>query len=268
VDHLSLPYDPARSAFSRGQPAEGAAYADELSSLVSLHDPATIAAVIVEPVTGSGGLYPPPQGYLHRLRELCSRHGILLIFDEVITGFGRIGKAFAAESFNVVPDIIVCAKGMTNGAVPMGAAIVSADVYSAFMNRSAQQIEFSHGYTYSAHPLACAAALATLDVYRDQALFERAAQTAPSWEVAVHSLKEAPHVVDIRNIGLLAAIELESREGAPGARGAQLNQGCFDAGVLIRNAGDIVLLSPPLIISSAEVEQLIGTIRSVLGTMG
>ena len=267
VDHLSLPYDPRRSAFTRGQPKEGVEYADELSSLIALHDPSTIAAVIVEPVTGSGGVYPPPVGYLSRLRELCTRHGILLIFDEVITGFGRVGASFASAALSVTPDIIVCAKGMTNGAVPMGAAIVSSAIYDAYMQRPQDQIELSHGYTYSAHPLACAAALAALDVYRDDALFERAAQIAPQWEAAVHALKGEPHVADIRNIGLLAAIELAPREGAPGARGSELNHFCFESGYLIRNAGDVVLLSPPLIISPQEIERLIGAIRTGLGTL-
>jgi beta-alanine--pyruvate transaminase len=264
VDHLALPYDPRVVAFSRGQPREGAHYADELSSLIALHGEDTIAAVIVEPVTGSGGVYPPPRGYLERLRELCTRHGILLIFDEVITGFGRVGRAFAADLFAVTPDMILCAKGMTNGAVPMGAVLVSSTVFKAFMDKPVEQIELPHGYTYSAHPLACAAALATLDVYRDQRLFERAAQLAPVWEDAVHGLKGARHVVDIRNIGLLAAIDLAPRDGAPGARGTALNQACFEAGFLIRNAGDTVLLSPPLVISETQIRQLIDAIQTGL----
>jgi beta-alanine--pyruvate transaminase len=266
VDHLSLPYDFQRSAFSRGQPAQGADYANELLSLITLHGSARIAAVIIEPVVGSGGVYPPPMGYLAKLRDLCTQHGILLIFDEVITGFGRLGKPFAAEAFDVAPDILVCAKAMTNGAVPMGAALVSGAVYEAFMDRPKTQIELSHGYTYSAHPLACAAALATLDVYREEDLFQRATQVAPLWESAVHALKDHPHVVDIRSIGLLAAIELEPRIEAPGARGAELNQVCFDAGFLVRNAGDVILLSPPLIISSNEIEQLVNAIGTALKT--
>jgi len=267
VDHLSLPYDPTRSSFSRGQPSAGAEYADELSSLIALHGEGTIAAVIVEPVTGSGGVFPPPQGYLRRLRELCTRHGILLIFDEVITGFGRVGRSFAAELFGVVPDLIVCAKGMTNGAVPMGAALVSSEVFDAYMGKPSDQIEFPHGYTYSAHPLACAAALAALDVYRDQQLFERAAELAGTWQEAVHSLRGMPFVTDIRNVGLLAAIDLAPLEGAPGARGVALNQACFAADVLIRTAGDTVLLSPPLVISSSEIARLIETITAGLRTM-
>ena len=263
VDHLSLPYTTERSAFSRGQPAQGADYAEELAQLIQLHDPATIAAVIVEPVTGSGGVYPPPVGYLERLRELCTEHGILLIFDEVITGFGRTGALFAAERLGVTPDIITCAKGMSNGAVPMGGVIVSGDVFGAFMTRAADQIELSHGYTYSAHPLACAAALATLDLYQD-GLLEQGTAMMPIWEEAIHGLRGAPHVADIRNFGLLAGIDLAPRPGAPGARGAALNQACFDAGVLIRTAADTVMLSPPVVISKQQIETLVETIRTGL----
>ena len=267
VDFLSLPYDAARSAYSRGQPDDGAAYAEDLAQLIALHDPATIAAVIVEPVTGSGGVYAPPKGYLERLRSLCTEHGILLIFDEVITGFGRVGAAFGSEAFGVTPDLITCAKGMTNGAVPMGGVLAAGFVYEAFMDRSKDQTELFHGYTYSAHPLACAAALATLDVYRDQGLFERAATIAPAWEAAIHGLKGARHVTDIRNIGLLAAVDLAPRDEAPGARGAALNKACFEAGVLIRNAGDTIVFSPPLIISQDEIEQIASTIRAGLETV-
>jgi beta-alanine--pyruvate transaminase len=263
VDHLSLPYDAARSAYSRGQPEAGADYADELAALCALHDPATIAAVIVEPVTGSGGVYPPPAGYLERLRELCTRHGILLIFDEVITGFGRVGEMFAAQRFGVTPDLITCAKGMTNGAVPMGGVLASGAVYEAYMARPSEQIELSHGYTYSAHPLACAAALATLDIYQD-GLVEQGASVMPHWQQALHGLRGAPHVADIRNFGLLAGIDLEPREGAPGARGAALNQACFDAGLLIRNAADTIMLSPPLIISRDQIDQMVGIVRDSL----
>ena len=265
VDHLSLPYDPARSSFSRGQPESGADFADELIRLIQLHDPSTIAAVIVEPVTGSGGVFPPPRGYLDRLRAICDAHGILLIFDEVITGFGRLGKAFAADAFNVVPDIMTCAKGMTNGAVPMGATLVREEIFEAFMSRPEKQIELSHGYTYSAHPLACAAGLAALDVYRDQDLFARAAALAPDWERAIHALRGAPHVADIRNIGLLAAIDLESRPGEPGVRGAACGEACFERGILIRITGDTILLSPPFIISNEEIAMIAEEIRKVLG---
>jgi beta-alanine--pyruvate transaminase len=264
VDHLALPYEPARSAFSRGQPEAGAEYANELSALVQLHDPSTIAAVIVEPVIGSGGVYPPPRGYLRRLREICDTHGILLIFDEVITGFGRLGEPFAGHAFDVIPDVLTCAKGMTNGAVPMGAAVVREGIYEAFMAGPENQIEFSHGYTYSAHPLACAAGLATLDVYRDQNLFARVAALAPVWEGAIHSLREAPHVADIRNIGLLAAIDLQPRPGEAGARAAACGNICFDAGILVRVSGDTILLSPPFIISEDEIALIAAGIRKAL----
>jgi beta-alanine--pyruvate transaminase len=264
VDHLSLPYDAKASGYSKGQPDAGAQYAEELAQLVALHDPSTIAAVIVEPVTGSGGVYPPPKGYLERLRELCTQHGILLIFDEVITGFGRVGASFAAERFGVTPDLMTIAKGMTNGSVPMGGVLVSGQVFETYMAGPEGQIELPHGYTYSAHPLACAAGLATLDVYRDQQIFERAAEMAPVWEQAIHSLKGEPHVADIRNIGLLGAVELAPREGAPGARGAQLNKLGFEDGVLLRNAGDIMVFSPPLIISESEIHQIVETLRAGL----
>jgi beta-alanine--pyruvate transaminase len=265
VDHMALPYDPKVSGFSRGQPEQGADYAEELAALIALHDPSTIAAVIVEPVTGSGGVYPPPKGYLERLRQLCTQHGILLIFDEVITGFGRVGAAFASERLGVTPDIITCAKGMTNGAVPMGGVLVSGDVYEAYMGGPEGQIELPHGYTYSAHPLACAAGLATLDVYRDQGIFEQAAAIEGFWEEAMHSLKDAPHVADIRNIGVLAAVELSPRAGAPGARGAAVNKAAFDGkDMLVRNAADILLFSPPLIISRAEIERIVDGVRAVL----
>ena len=263
VDHLSLPYDPAVSAFSRGQPGAGAHYAEELAQLITLHDPATIAAVIVEPVVGSGGVYPPPIGYLERLRALCTQHGILLIFDEVITGFGRTGRMFGADRLGVTPDLMTCAKGMTNGAVPMGGVLVSGAVYDAYMAKPAEQIELSHGYTYSAHPLACAAALAALDLYQDE-LLDRGAAIIPVWEDAIHTLRDAPKIVDIRNFGLLAGIDIAPRDGAPGARGAAVNQACFDAGVLVRTAGDTMMLSPPLIITEAQIGMLVDTIRAAL----
>lgn len=261
--HLPLPYD-ERARFSRGLPATGADHADALEQLLVVHDPATVAAVIVEPVTGSGGVYPPPEGYLQRLRDLCTKHGILLIFDEVITGFGRVGAAFAAQAFGVTPDLITCAKGMTNGTVPMGAVIASDTVYDAFMAGSPDAIELFHGYTYSAHPLACAAALATLDVHEELQLAARAARMSPHWEAAAHALRGAPHVADIRNVGLLGAIDLAPRAGAPGARGNACQLACLEAGVLIRNSGDTLVLSPPLVISESQVDQVFGTIRAAL----
>ena len=263
VDHLPHTHNLEHAAFSRGQPQWGAHLADELTALLQIHDASTVAAVIVEPVTGSGGVLPPPVGYLERLRTICDSHGILLIFDEVITGFGRLGAAFGAGAFGVTPDLITCAKGMTNGAVPMGGVIASRSVYDALM-AGPSGIELFHGYTYSAHPLACAAALATLDVYRDFDLFARGRRLAPIWEQAAHELAEAPYVVDIRNIGLLAAIDLKPRDGAPGARGAECAKRCFDEGILIRSSGDTLVLSPPLIISESEIEMAFSTIRRTL----
>jgi beta-alanine--pyruvate transaminase len=265
--HMALPYDRTQSAFSVGQPEYGAHYADELTQLLAtVHDPATVAAVIVEPVIGSGGVYPPPQGYLERLRAICDQHGIVLIFDEVITGFGRLGKPFAAQAFGVTPDIITCAKGMTNGSVPMGGTIVSDQIFDTFMGRSEGQIELFHGYTYSAHPIACAAALATLDVYEDDGLIQRVADIAPVWAKAAHGLRDARHVSDVRTIGLLAAIELQGRTNAPGARGAAVNQACFDAGILIRSSGDTLMISPPFIISEEQIAHLFATLANVINT--
>jgi beta-alanine--pyruvate transaminase len=268
VDHLSHTHSIKHAAFSRGQPQWGVHLADELTTLLQIHDPSTVAAVIVEPVIGSGGVLPPPVGYLEQLRAICDRHGILLIFDEVITGFGRLGAAFGAEAFGVTPDLITCAKGMTNGAVPMGGVIASRSVYDALMAGPPSVIELFHGYTYSAHPLACAAALATLDVYRDLELFARCRRLVPIWERAAHALRDAPHVVDIRNIGLLAAIDVTPRDGAPGARGAECAKRCFDDGILIRSSGDTLVLSPPLIIAESEIEMVFATIRRALDTVG
>lgn len=221
MDHLPHTHNLEHNAFSKGQPAWGAHLADELERLVALHDASTIAAVIVEPLAGSTGVLIPPQGYLERLRAICDRHGILLIFDEVITGFGRLGAPFASQYFGVTPDLITVAKGLTNAAVPMGAVIVRDEIYDTFMQGPAGQIEFFHGYTYSGHPLACAAALATLEIYEKEALFERAASLAPYWQEAIHSLRGLPHVIDIRNLGLVAGIELAPREGQ-GGHGAMM----------------------------------------------
>jgi beta-alanine--pyruvate transaminase len=235
-----------------------------LTKLLQIHDPSTIAAVIVEPVTGSGGVLPPPVGYLERLRTTCDQRGILLIFDEVITGFGRLGAAFAANAFGVTPDIITCAKGMTNAAAPMGGVIVSGKVHEALMQEPENTIELFHGYTYSAHPLACAAGLAALDVYQDLGLFERACRIAPLWEDTAHAVERAPHVMDIRNIGLLAAIDLKPRDGAPGARGAECANRCYEDGILIRNSGDTLLISPPLIITEEQIAAIFAAIRRAL----
>lgn len=261
VDHLRHTHDLARNAYSRGQPDHGVELADDLERLVALHDATTIAAVIVEPVACSTGVLVPPQGYLERLRAICDRHGILLIFDEVITAFGRMGEAFAATRFGITPDIITMAKALSNGAVPMGGLIVRSGIYETMSEGMAPgAIEFAHGYTYSAHPLACAAAVATLDLYREDGLFERARSLESFWEQQIHSLRGAPHVIDLRNIGLIGAIELEPLAGQPGARAYELFRRCYDDGLLIRVTGDIVALSPPLIVEPEQIEQMISVI--------
>ena len=267
VDHLRHPLDIARNAFSRGLPEHGAELADEFEQrLLALHDPATVAALIVEPVQGSTGVIIPPKGYLQKLRAICDKHGILLIFDEVITGFGRLGTAFAADYFGVIPDMICCAKGLTNAAVPMGAVIVRQSIHDAFMAAAPENgIEFYHGYTYSGHPLACAAANATLQVYRDEQLFERAAQMAPVFEAAAHSLRGLPHVKDVRNLGLVCGIELEPIPGKPTARAYDVFERCFwQKNILLRTTGDILALSPPLVISEGQIEELFAKIGEAL----
>ena len=264
VDHLPHTHDP-RNAFSRGQPEEGAELANELETLVRRYGASTIAAVIIEPIAGSTGVLIPPKGYLERLREICTRHGILLIFDEVITGFGRLGAPFAADYFGVQPDLMTVAKGITNASVPMGAVFVRRDIYETVVNATEQGIELFHGYTYSGHPLACAAALATLGVYRDEGLFERAASLASYFEDAVHSLRGSPHVVDVRNLGIVAGIELASRQGKPGARAFEVFTRCFyDENVLIRTTGDIIALSPPLILEKEQIDEIVGAIAKTL----
>ncbi|WP_164920685.1 aspartate aminotransferase family protein [Thermosynechococcus vestitus] len=264
VDHLPHTHNLEHNAFSKGQPTWGAHLADELERLVALHDASTIAAVIVEPLAGSTGVLIPPQGYLERLRAICDRYGILLIFDEVITGFGRLGAPFASQYFGVTPDLITVAKGLTNAAVPMGAVIVRDEIYETFMQGPAGQIEFFHGYTYSGHPLACAAALATLEIYEKEALFERAASLAPYWQEAIHSLRGLPHVIDIRNLGLVAGIELAPREGQGGPRGYDALCRAFEAGLLIRVTGDIIALSPPLIVERSHIDQMVDILSRVL----
>ena len=265
VDHIRHTHDPARNAFSVGQPAHGAELADDLERLCALHDPSTIAAVIVEPVAGSTGVLVPPQGYLQRLREICDRHGILLIFDEVITGFGRTGQAFGAQTFGVTPDLMTVAKGLTNGCVPMGAVIARQTVHDTFMQGPEHLIEFFHGYTYSAHPLACAAGLATLDTYAEEGLLTRAGELQGYFAEALHALKDAPHVIDIRTIGLVGGIELRSRDGAPTQRAFDVFLDCFHQhGVLIRTTGDTIALSPPLIIERAQIDQIVDSLRLAL----
>jgi beta-alanine--pyruvate transaminase len=264
VDHLPHTHGVAGNAFARGQPVHGADLADALEGIVAERGAGTIAAVIVEPVAGSTGVLVPPVGYLERLRGICDRHGLLLIFDEVITGFGRLGAPFAAQHFGVQPDLMTVAKGITNGAVPMGAVGVRREIYDAIVDATKGGIEFFHGYTYSGHPLASAAGLATLKLYRDEGLFERAAGLASYWEDAVHSLRGQPHVIDLRNIGLMAGIELEPRPGAPGARGLDVLTACFNAGLLVRVTADIIALSPPLIIEKGQIDRLFETLGSVL----
>ena len=267
VDHLRHPLDISRNAFAHGMPLHGAELADEFEQrLLALHDPATVAALIIEPVQGSTGVIIPPKGYLEKLRAICDKYGILLIFDEVITGFGRLGTAFAADYFDVIPDLICCAKGLTNAAVPMGAVIAKQSVHDIFMEKSPENgIEFYHGYTYSGHPLACAAAIATLQVYRDEKLFDRAATMSAAFQQAAHGLKGLPHVKDVRNLGLVCGIELEPIPGKPTARAYEVFERCFwEKNLLIRTTGDIIALSPPLIINQEQIVTLFSTLADVL----
>jgi beta-alanine--pyruvate transaminase len=264
VDHLPATHDLSRNAFSRGQPEHGVEYADALEQLIAKHGADTIAAVIVEPVAGSTGVLIPPKGYLERLRAICDQHGILLIFDEVITGFGRLGSAFAAEKFGVVPDMLTIAKGLTNAAVPMGAVCLRGPIYRAVLEASAAGIEFFHGYTYSGHPLAAAAGLATLEIYRSEGLFERAASLESYWADAVHSLKGLPHVIDTRNIGIVAGVELEARAGAVGTRGFETFLKCFEMGIMVRSTADTIALSPPLIVEKNQIDQLFDTLGKAI----
>jgi beta-alanine--pyruvate transaminase len=263
ADHLPHTHDLSRNAFSRGEPAFGAELADDLERLVSLHDASTIAAVIVEPVAGSTGVLVPPKGYLERLREICDKHGILLIFDEVITGFGRLCTPFASDYFGVEPDMMTTAKGLTNGVVPMGAVFTKGFIHEAFMEAPAG-IELFHGYTYSGHPLACAAALATLEVLREQGIVENAARLQPYFEDALYALRGLPHVIDLRSIGLVAGIELEPIPGKPGARAFSAFKQAFADGILIRVTGDIIALSPPLILEKQHIDELFGKLARIL----
>jgi beta-alanine--pyruvate transaminase len=266
TDHLRHTLDLEHNAFTRGLPEWGTHLADDLERLVTLHDAPNIAAVIVEPMAGSAGVILPPKGYLQKLRAICDKYGILLIFDEVITGFGRLGTPFGAQYFDVMPDIVTTAKGLTNGAIPMGAVFVRKHIYDAFMSGPAG-IEFFHGYTYSAHPAACAAGLATQEIYEREGLLTRGAELAKTWEDAVHSLRSAPNVIDIRNLGLVAGIELQSRAGAIGARGYEALVKCFEKGILIRTTGDTIALSPPLIISPTQIDELVTRLGEVLKTI-
>jgi beta-alanine--pyruvate transaminase len=266
VDHIRHTHDPARNSFSRGQPAYGAEFADDLERLCALHGPSTIAALIVEPVAGSAGVLVPPKGYLERLREICTKHGILLIFDEVITGFGRLGQPFGSQRLGVMPDIFTTAKGLTNATVPMGAVFLKDSLYEAFM-QGPDGIELFHGYTYSGHPLACAAGLATLDTLEEEGLLTRVGSLEKHWEDAVHAFKGARHVIDVRNLGLMAAIELEPRPGAPGRRAYEVFVKCFEAGVLIRATADVLAFSPPLIVEKAQIDRIFEAVASTLKTV-
>lgn len=264
VDHLRDTHDLARNAYSRGLPEHGADRADDLERLVALHGAETIAAVIVEPVAGSTGVLLPPKGYLERLRAICDRHGIVLIFDEVITGFGRLGSPFAGQHFGVIPDIMTTAKGLTNGVIPMGAVFVKRGIHDALMQGPENAIELFHGYTYSGHPVAAAAGLATLDIYEREGLLTRAGELAALWTETMHALRDAPHVIDIRTIGLVAGIELASRDGAPGARAYEAFVDCFERGLLIRVTGDVIALSPPLIVTPEQIGQIATELRAAL----
>ncbi|MDX8534885.1 aspartate aminotransferase family protein [Mesorhizobium sp. VK25A] len=264
VDHLPHTHLPEKNAFSKGVPEHGAELANDLERLIALHDSSTIAAVIVEPVAGSTGVILPPKGYLQKLREICTKHGILLIFDEVITGFGRLGTPFAADYFGVTPDIMTTAKGVSNGVIPMGAVFVKKEIHDAFMTGPEHMIEFFHGYTYSGNPIASAAALGTLDTYKEEGLLTRGEELAPYWEDALHSLKGEPHVIDIRNIGLIGAIELAPIAGSPTKRAFSAFVKAFERGALIRTTGDIIALSPPLIITKGQINELIDHVRDVL----
>jgi beta-alanine--pyruvate transaminase len=267
VDHMPHTHNLSKNAFSRGLPPHGAELADELERIVTLHDASTIAAVIVEPVAGSTGVLIPPPGYLQKLREITRKHGILLIFDEVITGYGRLGTPFGADYFGVTPDIMITAKGLTNGVIPMGAVMVSAEIHDAFMQGPEHVIEFFHGYTYSGNPIASAAGLATLETYRQEGLLTRGAELGPYFEEALHSLKGLPHVIDVRNIGLVGAIELEPIAGQPTKRAFSAFLEAFERGLLIRTTGDIIALSPPLIVEKHHIDQIVETLSSILGAL-
>ena len=266
VDHLRHTHLPERNRFSKGCPQQGAELAEDLERLTALHGGETIAAVIIEPVAGSTGVLVPPVGYLERIREICDKHGILLIFDEVITGFGRLGEPFAAQRFKVQPDMITCAKGLTNGTIPMGAVLTTADIHDAFMTGPEFLIELFHGYTYSANPVACAAGIAALETYREEGLFERAKELSSYWENALHSLKDHPRVIDIRNIGMVGAVELDPFDDSPGRRGFETMVTAFETGLLCRTTGDVIAMSPPLIAERTHVDQMIGTLGDILNS--
>jgi beta-alanine--pyruvate transaminase len=267
VDHLPHTHLPHLNAFTKGQPEHGANLADDLERIVALHGAETIAAVIVEPMAGSTGVLMPPKGYLEKLRAITKKHGILLIFDEVITGFGRLGSAFAAQHFDVLPDMMTTAKGLTNGVIPMGAVLTTAAVHDAFMQGLEHMIELFHGYTYSGNPIAAACGVATLEVYKEEGLFDRARELEGYWQEAIHSLRDHPHVIDIRNMGLIGAVELEPIPGEPTKRAFSAFLKAYEKGILIRTTGDIIAMSPPLIISKPQIDELIGTLGDVLKSL-
>ena len=264
VDHLRHTHNPELNSFSKGLPEHGADLADDLERIVQLHDASTIAAVIVEPIAGSTGVLPPPKGYLKRLRELCTKHDILLIFDEVISAFGRMGTSTASEFFDVTPDIICCAKALTNAVIPMGATVVQDHIYESMLDNADAPIELFHGYTYSGHPVACAAALASLDIYKEEGLFERAVESAKHMQEAAHSLKGTKNVIDIRNMGLIAAVEIQAKEGAIGARGFETMKKAWDLGVMIRANGDTIAFSPPLIVENNQIDQMFDATKKAI----
>ena len=264
VDHLRHTHNPELNAFSKGLPEHGADLADDLERIVQLHDASTIAAVIVEPIAGSTGVLPPPKGYLKRLRELCTKHDILLIFDEVISAFGRMGTPTASEFFDVTPDIICCAKALTNAVIPMGATVVQDHIYESMLDNADAPIELFHGYTYSGHPVACAAALASLDIYKEEGLFERAVESAKYMQEAAHSLKGTKNVIDIRNMGLIAAVEIQAKDGAIGSRGFETMKKAWDLGVMIRANGDTIAFSPPLIVENSQIDQMFDVTKKAI----
>ena len=267
VDHMPHTDNRKLNAFTRGEPEHGADLANELERILTLHDPSTVAAVIVEPVAGSTGVLIPPKGYLKRLREITQKHGILLIFDEVITGFGRLGTPFGADYFDVIPDIMTTAKGLTNGVIPMGAVLTNATIHDAFMNGPEHMIEFFHGYTYSGNPMAAAAGLATLETYKEEGLLNRAGEITQYWEDALHSMKSLPRVVDVRNIGLVGAIELEPIEGAPTKRAFSAFIKAYESGLLIRTTGDIIAMSPPLIVEKKHIDQIVEMLTKIIASV-
>ena len=267
VDHLPHTDNRKLNAFTRGEPEHGVELANELERILTLHDPSTVAAVIVEPVAGSTGVLIPPKGYLKRLREITQKHGILLIFDEVITGFGRLGTPFGADYFDVIPDIMTTAKGLTNGVIPMGAVLTTPAIHDAFMDGPDHMIEFFHGYTYSGNPMAAAAGLATLETYKEEGLLNRAGEITQYWEDALHSMRGLPRVVDVRNIGLVGAIELEPIEGAPTKRAFSAFIKAYESGLLIRTTGDIIAMSPPLIVEKKHIDQIVEMLTKIIASV-